>query len=47
MSDVLSVQFKHLKMSREIVKVVKKMFGRPLNTNKEKVLGDLLNTKMP
>lgn len=46
MSDILTTQFEHLKMGKEVLKLVKEMFGSALDINKQKVL-DLLNTKMP
>lgn len=47
MSDVLTVQFEHHKMAKDILDVVKAMFGRSPDLNKWMVFSGLLNTKMP
>lgn len=44
MSDVLTTHFEHVKIANDILDVIK--FESSLDLNKQKVLSDLLNTKM-
>lgn len=47
MYEVLTLQFEHHMMTKDILEAIKEMFVSIPDINKQKILEDLLNTKMP
>lgn len=47
MYSVTTAQLKHHKMAKDILNIVKEMFGSTPDMNKQKMLGYLLSIKMP